>query len=328
VLTIAGIGKTLGASPKTLVPVAIEQLQDSSLTAHSATDSALEVILDRLCLSLAVAKPVGLATWAEREGQRFGAVGAASLASAAAHSIATAAYPFDVDHGRLLATLEVLKGEIDRALLAMQNPNGKSEGIGVDVTASLLTMLGERDHATCSHSRATAEWARRIAIAMKLDTETVAFVEMCAVLHDIGKISTPDRILFKPGSLTADEWEIMREHSAAGARILEQIPGLAKCAPIVRAHHERYDGLGYPDALAGIDIPFEARLVSVADAFHAMISDRPYRKATAPRQALEILAEGRGTQWDPDVVDAMLSLFSRPAVRQTQTGDVQKAVNE
>lgn len=325
-LTIAGVGKTLGASPKTLVPSAIEQLQDTSLTAHSATDSALEVVLDRLCLSLAVAKPVGLATWAEREGQRFGAAGAAALASAAAHSIATAAYPFDVDHGRLLATLEVLKGEIDRALMA-QRPNGKNQTMSVDVTASLLTMLGERDHATCSHSRATAEWARRIAQAMNLSQETVSFVEMCAVLHDIGKISTPDRILFKPGALNADEWEIMREHSGAGARILEQIPGLAKCAPIVKAHHERYDGLGYPDGLAGIDIPFEARLVAVADAFHAMISDRPYRKATAPRQALEILAEGRGTQWDPDVVDAMLSLFKRPAVRQTQSEDDKKAVN-
>jgi len=320
VLTIAGVGKTLGAYPKTLLPSAIEQLQDTSLTAHSATDSALEVVLDRLCLSLAVAKPVGLATWAEREGQRFGAAGAAALASAAAHSIASAAYPFDVDHGRLLATLEVLKGEIDRALMA-QTSNGKNETMSVDVTASLLTMLGERDHATCSHSRATAEWARRIAQAMNLSQETVSFVEMCAVLHDIGKISTPDRILFKPGALNADEWEIMREHSAAGSRILEQIPGLAKCAPIVRAHHERYDGLGYPDGLAGIDIPFEARLVAVADAFHAMISDRPYRKATAPRQALEILAEGRGTQWDPDVVDAMLSLFKRPAVRQTQSDD-------
>src|SRR5581483_2501676 len=110
VLTIAGVGKTLGASPRTLVPTAVEQLQDPALTAHAATDMALEVVLDRLCLSLAVAKPVGLATWAEREGQRVGAAGAAALASAAAHSIASAAYPYDVDHGRLLATLEVLKG--------------------------------------------------------------------------------------------------------------------------------------------------------------------------------------------------------------------------
>lgn len=102
----------------------------------------------------------------------------------------------------------------------------------------------------------------------------------------------------------------MRDHSAAGQRILNQIPTLARCALIVRAHHERWDGLGYPDALAGENIPFEARVVAVADAFHAMISDRPYRKAIPPRRALEILQSGRGTQWDPLIVDSMLELFS------------------
>jgi HD-GYP domain-containing protein (c-di-GMP phosphodiesterase class II) len=145
---------------------------------------------------------------------------------------------------------------------------------------------------------------------MGLSKEQSEFIELCAVLHDIGKISTPEAILFKTSSLTAQEWEIMREHSAAGQRILNQIPSLARCASIVRAHHERWDGLGYPDGLAGETIPFEARVVAVADAFHAMISDRPYRKAIAPRRALEILQSGRGTQWDPLIVDAMLGLFS------------------
>jgi HD-GYP domain-containing protein (c-di-GMP phosphodiesterase class II) len=102
----------------------------------------------------------------------------------------------------------------------------------------------------------------------------------------------------------------MRDHSAAGQRILNQIPSLARCALIVRAHHERWDGLGYPDGLAADNIPLEARVVAVADAFHAMITDRPYRKAIPPRRALEILQAGRGTQWDPQVVDSMLGLFS------------------
>jgi HD-GYP domain-containing protein (c-di-GMP phosphodiesterase class II) len=103
----------------------------------------------------------------------------------------------------------------------------------------------------------------------------------------------------------------MRDHSATGQRVLDQIPTLAKCALIVRAHHERWDGAGYPDGLAGENIPFEARVVAVADAFHAMISERPYRKAIPPRQALEILEAGRGTQWDAAVVDAMLGLFRK-----------------
>jgi putative nucleotidyltransferase with HDIG domain len=171
-------------------------------------------------------------------------------------------------------------------------------------------MLGERDSQTCCHSKATGEWARRLCAAMGLSDEATAFIELCALLHDIGKISTPDHILNKPGPLTSSEWDVMRDHAAAGQRILNQIPTLARCALIVRAHHERWDGLGYPDGLAGENIPFEARVVAVADAFHAMISDRPYRKAIPPRRALEILKDGRGTQWDPLVVDSMMNLFS------------------
>jgi putative nucleotidyltransferase with HDIG domain len=191
----------------------------------------------------------------------------------------------------------------------------------MDAVNALLAMLGERDAATCCHSEATGAWARRLAEAMNLSAAATDFVELCAVLHDVGKVSTPDKILFKPGPLDGPEWEAMRDHAAAGARILECVPALAHCASIVRAHHERYDGAGYPDALAGIDIPFEARLLAVADAFHAMISDRPYRRAIPPRQALEILVNGRGSQWDPDAVDAMVGLFL-PTAEQAASEDL------
>jgi putative nucleotidyltransferase with HDIG domain len=146
---------------------------------------------------------------------------------------------------------------------------------------------------------------------MGLRTEDTEFIALCALLHDIGKISTPDHILLKPSALALDEWDLMRDHAAAGARILNQIPSLQRCAIIVRAHHERFDGAGYPEGLAGTNIPFEARVVAVADAFHAMISERPYRQPIPPRQALQILRDGRGSQWDPDVVDAMLDMFVR-----------------
>jgi putative nucleotidyltransferase with HDIG domain len=177
--------------------------------------------------------------------------------------------------------------------------------------AALLAMLAERDRRTWEHSRVTAQWAGRLAFEMRIEPERSRFIECCALLHDIGKIVTPRRILLKPGPLDEVEWTIVRDHSAVGARILERVSSLARCAPIVRAHHERFDGNGYPDRLAGLNIPFEARMIAVADAFHAMIGDRPYARAVAPRAALQILRDGRGTQWDPDVVDAMDALVTR-----------------
>jgi putative nucleotidyltransferase with HDIG domain len=259
---------------------------------------------------------VGLATWAVREGRRLGTARTAELADAAAHVIAGEAGRFQVDHGRLLAFLEVLKAEIKSALKALTEDTSEPRSAYSETAHALLSMLGERDSQTCCHSKATGEWARRLCASMGIAKDQTEFIELCAILHDIGKISTPDHILFKPTALSSEEWDVMRDHSAAGQRILNQIPSLARCATIVRAHHERWDGQGYPDGLAGENIPFEARLVAVADAFHAMISDRPYRKAIAPRRALEILESGRGTQWDPLIVDAMLGLFN--GARKTQ----------
>ena len=313
--TIDAVGKVLGVRPWALVPDALAYLQDNETISRPELDGALQVIIDRLCLSLAVSKPIGLATWAERESTRFGSSGVTDIATAAAHSIALAARRYPVDYARLLVALELLRGEIERALPppeASAEPSMTAEAVG-----ALLAMLGERDHLTCAHSKATGEWARRLCAEMGISDEESTFIELCAILHDIGKVATPDRILLKPGELDESEWDIMRDHAAAGQRVLEQIPSLAKCAPIVRAHHERFDGKGYPDGIAGLDIPFEARLVAVADAFHAMISDRPYRRAIAPRAAMQILRDGRGTQWDPDVVDAMLALFDRKRAART-----------
>jgi putative nucleotidyltransferase with HDIG domain len=324
-LSIVGVGRTLGSAPRTLVAPAMERVHDRALVSNPEVDAALEVIIDRFCLSLTLSKPVGLATWAEREGKRFGPAGASELASAGAHAIAAAARRYGVDHGRLLATLELLKDEVERGLAPLRTTVDPESWPSDAATNALLAMLAERDYDTCCHSKATGEWARRLAVAMHLPAETVETIEISAILHDIGKVATPERILFKPGALTEPEWELMREHAAAGARILDQIPSLRRYASVVRAHHERWDGKGYPDGQAGDSIPLEARVVAVADGFHAMISDRPYRKAIAPRQALGILSDGRGTQWDPEVVDAMLGLFTRSA--STQRSDEKTAVS-
>lgn len=316
VCTLPAAASAISADLRRLTKLVVEHLQDQSLFGDPTLESSIELILDRLCLSVQLSKPVGLATWAIREGRRLGVSRTRELAEAAAHVIAGEGNKYQIDQGRLLAFLEVLKTEIHSALSALDEERTDSKSAYSDTAEALLAMLGERDSQTCCHSKATGEWARRLCAAIGVSKEQSAFIELCAVLHDIGKTSTPDEILFKPGALNEDEWAVMREHSAAGQRILNQIPSLARCASIVRAHHERWDGLGYPDGLMGETIPFEARVVAVADAFHAMISDRPYRKAIAPRRALEILQAGRGTQWDPLIVDAMLGLFSEARKHQ------------
>jgi putative nucleotidyltransferase with HDIG domain len=306
---------SLGAGLSRLTKAVIEQLQDPTLVGDSGLERSIEALLDQLCMSVNLSKPVGLSNWAAREGNRLGTARASELASAAVHVVAGEAARFDLDHGRLLAFMEVLRSEIVSALASHKNSARQEPAEYSESTRALLAMLGERDSATCCHSRATGEWARRLCVAMAIPPEKAELIKLCAVLHDIGKISTPEAILFKRGTFTEDEWAIMRDHSATGQRVLDQIPTLAKCALIVRAHHERWDGAGYPDGLAGENIPFEARVVAVADAFHAMISERPYRKAIPPRQALEILEAGRGTQWDAAVVDAMLGLFRKSRER-------------
>jgi HD-GYP domain-containing protein (c-di-GMP phosphodiesterase class II) len=127
-------------------------------------------------------------------------------------------------------------------------------------------------------------------------------------LHDVGKLTVPDVVLSKAGPLTDAEWEIMRNHPAAGRAILDGIPFLAGAREIVYAHHERWDGKGYPDGLAGEEIPLGAQIFPLCDAFDAMTSDRPYRKALSIDAARSELVEGRGTQFRPDVVDAFLSV--------------------
>ena len=294
-----------------LTKLVVEKLQDPSLFGDPTLESSIDLLLDRLCLSVRLSKPLGLANWAVREGRRLGASRTAHLSDAAAHVIANEAGRFDIDLGRLLALLEVLKAEMQSALSPLgERPKAPASEYS-ETAHALLALLGERDLQTCCHSKATGEWARRICTWLSVSKDQAEFIELSAILHDVGKISTPEEILFKRGALTTEEWAVMREHAEAGQRILEQIPSLSLCGTVVRSHHERWDGLGYPDGLAGENIPFEARVVAVADAFHAMISDRPYRKAMAPRRALAVLESGIGTQWDPLIVDAMLGLFNK-----------------
>jgi HD-GYP domain-containing protein (c-di-GMP phosphodiesterase class II) len=142
-------------------------------------------------------------------------------------------------------------------------------------------------------------------------------VELGALLHDIGKIRVPESLLNKPGALTDDEWAVMRTHPEAGERILAPIASLEAVLPIVRGSHERWDGGGYPDGLAGEDIPVGARIVAVCDAFRAMVEPRPYRGARPREDALEELVSNAGGQFDPACVEALLAVLAeldRPGV--------------
>jgi len=146
---------------------------------------------------------------------------------------------------------------------------------------------------------------------LDLSTEDLNWIRLGTPLHDIGKIGIPDEILNKPGRLTPDEFKIMQTHTTKGAKILEQVPDLAPVIPIARSHHERWDGLGYPDGLKGQQIPVLARIVAVADAFDAMTSDRPYRPGMAEATAFAELEKQKAKQFDPDFASAFIYIRQR-----------------
>jgi len=187
-----------------------------------------------------------------------------------------------------------------------ERPDETGEPAHGDVVTALASALQERDAYTGDHSESVVEMAARVAQSMALDPGEVAQVRMGALLHDIGKVGIPDEVLHKPGALDEGEWELMRQHPVIGERILRMIPGLGPIARIVRHEHERWDGGGYPDAIAGTEIPIGSRIILACDAYHAMTSDRPYRKSMAHADALAELARHAGTQFDPEVVQALV----------------------
>jgi diguanylate cyclase (GGDEF)-like protein/putative nucleotidyltransferase with HDIG domain len=188
--------------------------------------------------------------------------------------------------------------------------------------ATLLTLaeaLDIRDRHTALHSKTVGHYAESMALELGLASERVERIRLAGVLHDIGKIGVADSILFKPGPLDDEEWEELRSHPEIGARLLSG-PGLADLRAWVLAHHERLDGTGYPMGLSDGEIPLEARIIAVADAFEAITSDRPYRAGRSGEEALAELRNCAGTQFDPQVVDALaarLDAIERdPAARE------------
>lgn len=168
-----------------------------------------------------------------------------------------------------------------------------------------------RDFYTGEHVEKTVFYATELAKSLGLPEAEVENIRRAAVLHDIGKIGISDKILLKEGKLTPEEYDAIKKHPLIGADILRPIHFLRDVVPIILYHHERYDGFGYSSGLKGEDIPLGARIVAVADAYQALISDRPYRKAYSQEEALEIIKQGAGTYFDPKVVELFLQIVTR-----------------
>jgi putative nucleotidyltransferase with HDIG domain len=204
----------------------------------------------------------------------------------------------DMQKRELLSTLETKVRERTQAL----------ESIHLDVLSALAQALEARDCGTSGHCKRVAHYAVRIADQLDLDSEQKRYLEIGALLHDVGKIGINDFILLKPAKLNDDEWCSLKSHPAKGVEILRSLKYLEPALPGILYHHENFDGTGYPAGLKGEAIPLTARIISVADAWDVMRSDRPYRKALSSEEARQELLRNAGRQFDSELVDIFLQV--------------------
>ncbi|TMC51423.1 MAG: response regulator [Chloroflexi bacterium] len=176
------------------------------------------------------------------------------------------------------------------------------------VIFTLAKAAEAKDPFTLEHAERVADSASELARRVKLSPEVIQQIHVGALIHDVGKLAVPDQILNKPGPLTDEEFERVKTHTVVGAEIVLPLASQGHLVAIVRNHHERYDGRGYPDALAGEEIPFAARIVAVCDAYDAMVNQRPYRPAMPHPTAIRELLAGRERQWDAGLVDAFVAI--------------------
>lgn len=183
-------------------------------------------------------------------------------------------------------------------------------------TAEVLgTAVTMRDHGTGAHNLRVTLYAGALGEELGLDQAILRDLIAGAFLHDIGKIAIPDPILLKPGKLTDDETRVMQGHCGYGAQLIEELPAFHGAVPVIRHHHERYDGSGYPNRLAGEQIPVIARVFAIIDVFDALVSDRPYKRAFPWEEAVKVIEAGAGTHFDPGFTPSFLRLA--PAIHRT-----------
>jgi putative nucleotidyltransferase with HDIG domain len=188
----------------------------------------------------------------------------------------------------------------------------------VEALFQLADILDARDNYTHGHSLRVGQYAEKLALRLGLSGDDALMVFLAGRLHDIGKCAIRNEVLLKPGALDEDERAHMCIHPEVGGSMLESFSLFRECARYVRGHHERWDGKGYPDKLSGDSIPLGARIIAVADAFDAMTTTRPYRKALPVSEAYRRLNEGAGTQWDPRIITAFLELLDTTPLGQPE----------
>jgi putative two-component system response regulator len=215
--------------------------------------------------------------------------------------------PFNLE--QVLITVEKLLSDHFLILLKERERLDSERKMMLASITSLIVALEARDQYTRGHSEAVAGLVAKMAAHMNADHEEIESLGIAGRLHDLGKIGVPDSILLKPGRLDAKEFAIIKEHPIIGASILGSIPSIKPLIPVILHHHERFDGKGYPSGLKGGKILLWARMTAVADTYHALISDRPYRKGMSQTEAMNIIEEVRGTQLCPDCVDHFKSLL-------------------
>lgn len=215
--------------------------------------------------------------------------------------------PFSPDDAKILNVV-ALEGAI-----AIQNAKlyDKLQKNYLNTIISLASTIDARDHYTHQHSKNVTKYAVRIASEMKLPTQIIENIRCAGLLHDIGKIGIKDEVLLKAGKLTDEEYLQIKTHPLRAEEILKTLPFLAKVTAIIRHHHERFDGKGYPDGIKGEDIEIGARILVIADVFDAMTTNRPYRNALSLDESKDELAKNKGTQFDPCIVDYFLQILEK-----------------
>jgi len=241
--------------------------------------------------------------------------------------LAALACIFNQPHAWSDTEREVLEAFSRQAAIALENVR-LYDDLQTSYLQSVLALaksMDARDTYTADHSQRLANWAYQIARRMGCTDVELQEIHWATLLHDIGKLGVPDAILSKPGPLDEKEWEIMKRHPETGASIVGKVKKLAGVAPIVRAHHEKFDGTGYPDGRRGEQIPKGARILKVADAYGAITDQRAYRAARSHAEALEEIHHCSGTDFDPRVVEVFLSMF-KPTARLVKPASMPESV--
>ncbi len=249
---------------------------------------------------------------------------------AQAKSLGAADYvvkPFSLEYLKEEVLLKVstsLYEDLRSANQELQRSLDDSRRMTTGIVAAFSKVVSKIDpHYTHEHVSRAVDYAKKILVKLREMGVSLGGVPdeillAGILLHDVGKIFTPKEILYKPGPLNDEEWEIMRKHPEEGAEILDEIAGLEELARIVRYHQESYDGSGYPEGIKGEDIPLGSRIAAVVDAFDAMVTDRPYRKGMGIEKAFDELRRNRGVQFDPVVVDAIIAVYKEGKLTSDQ----------